>query len=239
MHWDEDSSVIRSYSGVGSTRDYAQRGNTKPAAPDNKVRPIIGLDLGQVSDPSALALMDKLTTADDPAFHCTYLHRWPTGTIYPKIVEGVAKMLESDSFKQKQRPILAVDATGVGRPVADMFKAANLPVKFMPIVITGGHKVNIEGGTFYVPKRLLVSTVQVALQTKHFKFAAQLPEASTLVSELQNFQLTFTEAANDTYEGRKGAHDDLLLAVALGLWAGQWYKDEPNIPRSSSYSIFG
>jgi hypothetical protein len=72
----------------------------------------------------------------------------------------------------------------------------------------------------YVPKRLLVSTVQVLLQTRRFKFAGQLPEAATLISEMQSFQLTITEAANDTYEGRRGAHDDLLLAVALGLWGG-------------------
>ncbi len=240
MLWDEDGSVVRSYSGIGTRGPYEQPHSPQPAAPDNKVRPVVGLDLGQVSDPSALAVMESFTSGENGlTFHCTYLHRWPTGTTYPKIVEGVAKMLGGDSFKGKQRPLLAIDATGVGRPVADMFRAANLPAKFMPIVITGGHKVNIEGGTFYVPKRLLVSTVQVALQTKRFKFAAQLPEAATLVSEMQNFQLTFTEAANDTYEGRKGSHDDLLLAVALGLWAGQWYKGEPNIPRSSSCSVFG
>jgi hypothetical protein len=180
--------------------------------------------------------MNKLTTgARDPVFHCTYLHRWPTGTPYPKIVEGVAKMLEGASFKEKRRPVLAVDATGVGRPVADMFKATGIKAKFMPVVITGGHKVNIEGGAFYVPKRLLVSTVQVALQAKRFKFAGQLPEAATLVSEMQNFQLTFTENANDTYEGRKGAHDDLLLAVALGLWAGLWYRGEPEIQHSYGF----
>ncbi len=182
---------------------------------------IIGLDLGQVSDSSALALIEKSPSeGQEPTFAATYLHRWPVGTPYPKIVEGVVKMFESDTFKQPERPTLAIDATGVGRPVADMFRAARLPARFMPIIITGGHKVTIEDGMSYVPKRLLVSTVQVLLQTKRFKFAGQLPEAATLISEMQSFQLTITEAANDTYEGRRGAHDDLLLAVALGLWGG-------------------
>ncbi len=148
-------------------------------------------------------------------------------------------MLDGASFKGKRRPVLAVDATGGGRPVADMFKATGIAAKFMPVVITGGHKVNIEGGAFYVPKRLLVSTVQVALQAKRFKFAGQLPEAATLVSEMQNFQLTFTENANDTYEGRKGAHDDLLLAVALGLWAGLRHADVEISWSSHSFSTYG
>jgi hypothetical protein len=182
---------------------------------------IVGLDLGQVSDSSALALIEKTPSeGQEPTFAATYLHRWPVGTPYPKIVEGVVKMFESDVFKQPERPTLAIDATGLGRPVADLFKAARLPARFMPIIITGGHEVNIKGGMCYVPKRLLVSTVQVLLQTRRFKFAGQLPEAATLISEMQSFQLTITEAANDTYEGRRGAHDDLLLAVALGLWGG-------------------
>jgi hypothetical protein len=182
---------------------------------------IIGLDLGQVSDSSALALIEKSQhEGQEPTFAATYLHRWKVGTPYPEIVKGVVKMFESDVFKQPERPTLAIDATGVGRPVVDMFKAARPLARFMPIIITGGHKASTEDGMSYVPKRLLVSTVQVLLQTRRFKFAGQLPEAATLISEMQSFQLTITEAANDTYEGRRGAHDDLLLAVALGLWGG-------------------
>ena len=90
----------------------------------------------------------------------------------------------------------------------------------MPVVITGGHKAHSDGGNHYIPKRTLVSTLQRNLQTRRRQIAAKLPEAATLTRELQDFQLTITEAANDTYEGRKGAHDDLVLAVALGLWAG-------------------
>jgi hypothetical protein len=121
----------------------------------------------------------------------------------------------------KQMPTtLSVDATGAGIPVCDMFEQANLPAHLKRIVITGGHKVNVDGRTYNVPKRILVSTLQVALQSRRLQIAARLPEAATLTRELQDFQLTFTEAANDTYEGRKGSHDDLVLAVALGLWAG-------------------
>ncbi len=71
-----------------------------------------------------------------------------------------------------------------------------------------------------MPKRVLVATTQLILQKKQFTFAGQLPQAATLVSEMEQFQLTVTEAMNDTYEGRSGKHDDLLLAVVLGLYIG-------------------
>jgi hypothetical protein len=247
MRWDDDDySPPMSYSGVRTKGRYydnrlrAEReALLQPRAPLTKIKTIVGLDLGQVSDSSALAVINRITTGDDePIFQATYLHRWPLGTAYPKIVEGVMKMLDGELFKHKplrQQPVLAVDATGVGAAVADMFKAANLVVKFVPIIITGGHHVNFDGVTYHVPKRLLVSSLQVVLQTKRFKFAEALPEAATLISEMQNFQLTITEQAHDTYEGRKGSHDDLLLAVALGLWAGQVHKPtEPSPPRSFS-----
>ncbi len=206
---------------------------------DEEIQPrreyIIGLDLGQMSYYAALALLEMTDTgraADHPEFDVTYLHRWKIGTPYPKIVEGVAKMLDNPPFchervgvpfqfcMERQPTTLAIDATGVGRPVVDTFAERNLHAQLLPVTITGGHKAHSEAGGWLVPKRILVSTLQVALQNKRLRIAAKLPEAATLAKELQDFQLTFTENANDTYEGRKGAHDDLVLAVALGLWAG-------------------
>ncbi len=69
---------------------------------------------------------------------------------------------------------------------------------------------------------MLVSIVQVALQTDKLKVASALAEAQTLVRELQNFQVKITDAANDTYGAwREGTHDDLVLAVAMALYAGK------------------
>jgi hypothetical protein len=120
-----------------------------------------------------------------------------------------------------QRPTLAVDATGVGAPVIDLFKRENHKSHLQPIQIVGGATVSREGGVTRVPKRNLVSTVQVYLQSKRLRIASQLPEADTLTRELQNFQVKITDAANDTYGAwREGTHDDLVLAAALALWTG-------------------
>ncbi len=52
-----------------------------------------------------------------------------------------------------------------------------------------GHKLLVENGTYRVPKRNLVSVIQVPLQQGRLKVAYMLPEASTLAGELQNFHV--------------------------------------------------
>ena len=54
-----------------------------------------------------------------------------------------------------------------------------------------------------------------------------LPDAPVLKAELENFRVKISLAGHDTYaagagdEWRQGAHDDLVLAVALACWYGE------------------
>jgi hypothetical protein len=89
------------------------------------------------------------------------------------------------------------------------------------VMITGGNHAarDPDSGYWHVPKKELVSTVQVALQSSALHIARALPEAATLTEELLNFQVKITTAANEQYgEWRQGKHDDLVLALALALW---------------------
>ena len=181
----------------------------------------VGLDLGQTKDYTALVILERHGEREQAVFHARHLERFPLGTPYPAIVAAVAEMLKQPSLS-KEKVRLAVDETGVGAPVVDLFRQARLNAVLHPIHITGGSTVNRDRGVEYVPKRNLVSVVQVALQTDKLKVASALPEAQTLVRELQNFQVKITDAANDTYgTWREGTHDDLVLAVALALYAGK------------------
>jgi hypothetical protein len=55
--------------------------------------------------------------------------------------------------------------------------------------------------------------------------AEALPEAVTLVRELTNFQTKVVLATDDPYVAwREGAHDDLVLAVAIAAWEGERYR---------------
>jgi CxxC motif-containing protein len=114
-----------------------------------------------------------------------------------------------------------VDRTGVGGAVVDLLTEAHLSP--IAVTITGGDKVHRDSKTRYsVPKRELVGCLQVLLQTGRLKIASALPESEILVKELLNFQVKITASAHDTYGAwREGAHDDLVLAVALACWYGE------------------
>ncbi len=190
----------------------------------NSSRPayFVGLDLGQSADFSAIAVMERHgTTKDTYVFHCRHLERWQLRTSYPSIVADTVRMMNSPQMQSgRTRPMLAVDATGVGAPVIDLLKRERMKATLKPIQIIGGANVSSEFGMTRVPKRDLVSVVQVYLQNGRLKIAEQLPEAETLTRELQNFSVKINDNAHDSYGAwREGTHDDLILAASLALWA--------------------
>ena len=56
------------------------------------------------------------------------------------------------------------------------------------------------------------------------KIAAVLSDAGALQQELKDFQRKVSDAGSATYNARTGAHDDLVLAVAIALW---WATSRP------------
>ena len=89
-------------------------------------------------------------------------------------------------------------------------------------MIHGGNDAVYEQGSWRVPTRHLVSTTQVLIQTKRLKFAEALPERDLIIKELQAFQVKIQQDTGfDSYEARSGAHDDIVLSIALGCWYGQ------------------
>jgi hypothetical protein len=178
----------------------------------------VGLDLGQAQDYTAIAVAEWLSAEGKDEYHVRHLQRFRLGMSYPDMVAEVARMMHSHPLDR--RAALVVDQTGVGRPVVELLTAAGLGC--VPVTITGGDAVTCENGAYRVPKRELVSTLQVVLQGGRLKFAEGLPEVATLVRELLAFQVKITAAANATFGAwREGSHDDLVLAVALATWYGE------------------
>lgn len=184
-----------------------------------------GLDLGQSQDYTALAIAERIVVLEGkPSYHFRYLERLKLGTPYPDQVQHVKTLVEHPPLKGKVT--LALDYTGVGRPVADMFREAHLPCSLYAIGIHGGDIVTWDEEDKYrvkVPKRDLVACVQVLLQSGRLKIAEALPEASTLIKELLNFKVKIDpQTAHDSYSAwRENIHDDLVLAVALACWIGE------------------
>jgi hypothetical protein len=184
-----------------------------------------GLDLGQSADYSALVILERHGfSPQNYTFDCRHLHRWQLRTPYPEIVADTIRWMNSEAVNKgaRERTTLAVDKTGCGAPVVDLFQREKMHARLVPIVITGGDQVTKDGDTVRVPKRNLVSGVSVALQTGKLKFSEELPLTKTLTAELQNFKAKITNSGNDTYgagaEWRVGSNDDLVLALAMALW---------------------
>lgn len=182
---------------------------------------LIGLDLGQAKDYTAITIMERFHHKKPTEYHLRHLERLK-GIPYPDQVERVAAIIKSPQLAGK-RITLIVDQTGVGRPVVDMIRAKRLGVPVSAILIHGGDAVGQEGNDFRVPKRDLVGVLQVLLQGKRFVVAEAMPEAKILVNELLNFKVKINLAtAHDSYEAlREGDHDDLVLSAAIACWWGE------------------
>jgi hypothetical protein len=182
----------------------------------------LGLDLGQAQDPTALAAVERLETLDgtNAHYHVRYLERAPLGMPYTTIVSRISSLMERDPLCGCTQ--LVVDATGVGAPVVDLLIQARLsPVA---VTITAGESVSRDGTAYRVPKRDLVGVLQVLLQSGRLKIADAIPGARLLVQEMLAFRVKITTSAHDAYgDWREGAHDDLVLAVALACWYGDQY----------------
>jgi len=153
-------------------------------------------------------------------YACRHLQRWQLGTSYPAIVSDVQRLLKEPPLRGS---VLAVDGTGCGRPVVDLFRHIKITAKLIPILITAGHTVTSDSGYVSAPKRELVSVVQVLLQSRRLQIAKGLPEAATLTRELRTFKVKVNAATgHETFESwRERDHDDLVLAVAMAAWLAE------------------
>jgi len=213
----------------------------------DQVRHVVGIDLGKTKDYTALvdlerrqrvpaeiddprSMEDKINgvprpdppSCEDAVYSLRVLKRWPLQTSYTSIVADVKKFCLLPALG---KPTLAIDRTGVGCAVLEMFTAAGINADIEPILITGGHEVSqdLTVGGWHVPKKELVSALQVILQSRRLQIA-NIPERKLLIDEMDAFRVKVTDSANETFEAwRERDHDDCVLATAIAAWIGeQW-----------------
>jgi hypothetical protein len=226
------------------------------------MRLTIGIDVGQQADPTAIAVTElqwrgapQVGKAAPKVWghHVVrHLERLDLGTPYDKIVERLVAIVTSVhervteinriggytlGDKEYADMLVYLDATGVGKPVADLMKAAGVPV--MPVYFTHGDRRNLLRNEMtrqqyvHLGKAYLVSRLQVLLQYNRIHLP-RTQEAVVLARELRDYEIKVDKDANDKYGAFKvGTHDDLV--TALGLSA----QDEPeqtSAPASSAAS---
>jgi hypothetical protein len=173
----------------------------------------VGLDLGQAADFTAIAIVEKT----ENCLTVPHLDR-VRGLPYPQLVTMTAELMARPELGGQSQ--LIVDATGVGRPVLDMLRSSEL----QPIAVTihGGAKVHGSRRAPRVPKRDLVNCLLLALQGGALQISSERQHAETLARELTEMRRKLSAAGHDSYGvWREGEHDDLVLALALGVWQAE------------------
>ncbi|WP_395710467.1 hypothetical protein [Reyranella sp.] len=184
----------------------------------------LSVDLGQAQDPTAIAVLqhrvvkhvrfDGKVFAAGEVVDVRHLQRLPLGFSYPAQVAELQKLLARHPLNSGCT--LVADETGVGRPVCDLLNDSGLkPVR---VSITTGESFSPNRGGWHVAKSLLISTLDAALHSGSLRVAAELTEAGPLAEELKDLRRKVSAAGRYQFEARVGAHDDIVLALAIGLW---------------------
>jgi hypothetical protein len=195
---------------------------------------LLGLDLGQSEDPSALCIIERTvrcprgcdpeTTEGIGHYAVRHIVRWPLGTSYTRVVQDVVGMLDRPPLPGST---LLVDATGVGRAVVDQFKdalrrhsrQARRPANLVPVVITGGTNAHYEDHVWRVPKRDLAGTLTALLGERRLT-VSEMQDREVLLREMRTFTLKVDpRTGHESFaHWRERDHDDVLLASVLPLW---------------------
>lgn len=183
----------------------------------------VGLDLGQARDYTAVAILER--SQKECTWGVRHLHRFPLGTAYPSLVESTRDLVRRPPLLGNVQ--LVIDATGVGRPVLDIFRRGNMGHRVVGVSIHGGDAVSQDPSIsgYRVPKRDLVSNLQLLFQQRRLRIPTNLRESDILIQELRSFRVQISDAGHDSYGAwRSGEHDDMVLAVALAAWMAQRHR---------------
>ena len=193
----------------------------------------VGLDLGQRQDPSAIAVLERIYEPTGFRDHVTWeleyaltfrlrhVERIALGTPYIEIVRRTKVLMRSFTgaisnfwpvqFGHQANPYktLVIDASGVGAPVLEMLRAADLGCAIVPITITSGaaaHSDHATGG-YLVPRRDLLTRLRILLEKDFLRIAPAINDRQALIEEI----ITFEDRSTSR-------HDDLAIATALAIY---------------------
>ncbi len=204
----------------------------------------VGVDIGQKVDPTAIVVCEATrptpqgvpasldlmmrSTRTAPKVETIYtarmIQRLPLGTPYPEVAAAIVEVVKGLQLRTVQKPILMVDATGVGLPVVDILRQAlaGRPHVLVACLFTHGERYTKDTSNYRAPaasvgKAYLVSRLQALLQTQRIKLP-ETNESRVLAKELQEYEIRVDEDANMKAGAfRVGSHDDLVTALGLAV----------------------
>ena len=183
------------------------------AALTETVTTTIGLDIGQRRDSTAIIVDEH---GPDDTHRVRHIERPRLGTPYPKVILRVKDIRDRITARTKSVPTIWADVTGVGRPIVDELSARGVDV--VPVTITAGESVTREGREWHIGKLALVGRLEVLLSAGRVEWNGSTTEGKALTNELHRFALKVSQAGSLSLEAESGAHDDLVIALALAVF---------------------
>ena len=158
-------------------------------------------------------------SASEPHYVVRFLDRLPIGTPYPEIAERLGVDCTRTAEQSNRQPTVYADLTGVGAPVAELFREHVPRATLWAVYFNHGDRRQEDGERRQVTlgKAYLVSRLQTQLQS-HRLHLPKTTEAETLAQELLAYEIKVASDANDRYGAFKvGTQDDLVTALGLAV----------------------
>ncbi len=189
---------------------------------------ILGLDLGQSEDPSAMALLLNINQTISPhnwidsthpchnTWQLTSTKVFPLGTAYTALAQQIHHTLERFKQQHPATPItLLADATGIGRPTLEILykeltsRGGQPKARLEGIVFTAGATHSKTGhpalpvDLFHVPKLDLIETLVQSIESRRLTVIPNLKDRQTLEAQLKSLRY-----ANSRQTGQTTIHVD-------------------------------
>jgi len=166
----------------------------------------VGLDIGKRADPPAIVGLERYEgRALQDLSLCIQL---PLGVRYPHLVKLFEPIVE-------QADIVMIDGNGVGQAIFDYLRGSF--TKVWSVITTGGENsiVDINQQTLHIPKAMMIEQLIRDIEKRRMRFP-MVGDVRALLEELK--LLERRQGGRSTtikYEAKAGAHDDLVMALAL------------------------
>ncbi len=200
------------------------KGEPEAAPPPPVIDYLIGVDLAEARDFTAIAIVERTVTANVGVYRLRELERFQDRpyTDIARHIQGVVEALRTP--RKTQAVTVVFDRTGVGAGVGHIMAESDIDAKVVGVWIHGGDAVSgDERDGFRVPKKDLVGAVAIAMQDQRLRIRSSMKLAAVLTEELGYFRSKINIATgHEKFEAwRERIHDDTVLATALAVWYGE------------------
>ncbi len=211
--------------------------------------PIIGVELGARMENTAISVTERAYVPTGETFtRASWDHGHGRRRLEAR--EGLAVEYRVRHLERRRPPVLykgvagrvaelvrtvgdcdvVLDITRTGRPVHalvmgavhEVLEETKARVRRCPVTVTGvaGGVSRSPDAGYLVPRRDLVSAALLLFEQEQLKIAEDLDLAGTLTQEFANFKPK-ADPKDDLEGWRLAKNDDLVLAVAISVWAAE------------------